>query len=122
MTATPASIAAYGLLGSSCCEDCGRPKLSRLFVLGVTGCAECDEVITRHRCTSRPSSDEVFPGTRWKCPVCASVWVAREREEPCGECQQPVVTRCWEVLEDRRTEGPRQEPAAFTPMRQLPGP
>lgn len=116
---TPPGVVSYGLLDNTHCQDCGRPKLARLFALGLTGCEQCDEVITRHRCSGRPSSDSVFPGTRWKCPVCASAWVAREREEPCGHCGQPVVSKCWDIVDDRRHEGPRTEPQPFTPFRDL---
>jgi uncharacterized protein (DUF983 family) len=114
---TPKTIVSYGLLGGNECPSCGRPKLARLFALSRTGCEECDEVITRHRCAGRPASDDVFPGTRWKCPQCASVWMAREHAESCGECGQEVVRRCWDVTDDRRAEGPRVDPQLYTPFR-----
>jgi len=117
VTSTSRSGVAFGLLGDSRCPSCDRPKLARLFALSRTGCEQCDEVITRHRCSRRPSSDDVFPGTRWRCPECGSVWVAREQAEPCGECHQEVVRRCWQVTDDRRAEGPRADPQPFTPFR-----
>ena len=82
---TEDGIIAYGLADGFFCEDCGRPKLNRLLMIGsVTGCPKCDEVTTRHRCTKRPV---MLPlGESWECPDCGSTWTVTEQEVTCGEC------------------------------------
>lgn len=106
MTFDPADLFA----GHSCAE-CGRHKATRLLYLGsppaswtrgpntapqqsLTGCQTCDEVITRHRCTGRPSLESMADGQAWTCE-CGTTWTA---------IAEPVVTieRRW--LTDRDDE------------------
>jgi hypothetical protein len=108
-------ILMYDLAGSWC-EECGRPKMQRLFG-GLTGCATCDEVVTRHRCTKRPDLD---PGQSWECPDCGTGWTAREEEATCGECGQGIGTMrtTWDsVAGDRIDSAPRYKPQPWTPLR-----
>jgi hypothetical protein len=102
------------------CGECGRPKLGRVFATALTGCGECDEVLTRHRCTKRPDITAVGGGDRWVCPDCASVWVTETVTEPCegcgGDCGHLVRLRCWDVAEDRRAQGPRRAPTPQSPF------
>jgi hypothetical protein len=110
-------ILMYDLAGNWC-EECGQPKLNRLYS-GLTGCATCNEAITRHRCTKRPDLD---PGQSWECPDCGSLWTAREEEETCGECGQGigVMRKAWDsVAGDRIDTAPRHKPEPWTPFRNL---
>ncbi len=119
---TENGIVPYGLAGRFCCEECGQAKSFRLWPGMLTGCKTCDEVITRHRCTSRPDISEVADGQSWECRECGSTWTPRAREEDCpdccGECGHQVTVRHWEVVEgDRIGSAPRYRPEPFTPFR-----
>ncbi len=117
---TEHGVLLYDLAGNWCGE-CGRPKLSRLLGYGLTGCPECDEVITRHRC-HLPSA-AAAAGTQFTCRECRSAWVLVTSTEPCGdccaECGHKVTVRQWEITGDRRVTGPRREPCGYSPMRNL---
>ena len=111
-------IIGYDLTGNWC-EKCGRAKSFRLWPGGLTGCATCDEVVTRHRCTKRPDLDV---GQSWTCPDCDSVWTAREEEETCGECGQGIgrMRKTWDsVPGDRIDSAPRYKPEPWTPFRNI---
>ena len=106
-------IIAYDLAGNWC-EECGRAKSFRMWPGTLTGCATCDEVVTRHRCPGRP---DLNVGESWECPECGTTWTAGEKEETCGECGQGVGTmrKTWaSVLGDRLDSAPRYEPQPFT--------
>ena len=123
---TGPGIIPYDLAGNWC-EECGQAKSYRLWPGVLTGCAACDEVVTRHRCTDsgRPELDNLGPGASWACPDCGTVWSVVEREETCGECGQDIGTmrREWDsVPGDRIDTAPRHDPQPYTPLRnRLPG-
>ena len=103
--------------GQKFCEECGFAKSLRLFPGMLTGCATCDEVVTRHHCTGRP---DVTLGASWTCPGCGTVWTAREEEETCESCGQGIGTmrRAWDTIPgDRLDTAPRYVPQPFTPFR-----
>jgi uncharacterized protein (DUF983 family) len=116
----------YGLAGNFC-EECGQAKSHRMWPGTLTGCATCDEVVTRHRCTGsgRPDLDTLAIGASWECPDCGTLWTATEKEEACGECGQGIGTmrRAWDTVPgDRIDTAPRYEPQPYTPFRnRLPG-
>ena len=111
------SLMPYGL-SASFCEECGRAKSFRLWPGVLTGCGTCDEVITRHRCTSRPDRDSLALGEVWECPDCGTAWTATEDAVACGECGQDVWRKTWTYAEgDRIATAPRHDPQPFTPFR-----
>ena len=101
---TSAGILAYDLAGNWC-GSCGMAKWNRMLMAGCkTGCAECDAVTTRHRCTGRPDIEDV--DGQWTCRDCGSIWRPITVTEPCGDC----CAACGHVVEVRRlevTEGDR---------------
>ena len=112
---------AYGLAGNWC-EECGRAKSYRLWPGTLTGCKTCDEVVTRHRCTSRPDISEMAGGQSWECRDCGTTWTAGSEEEPCpdccGDCGHVVTVRRWSFTKgDRIDAAPRYEPKPWTPFR-----
>jgi hypothetical protein len=110
-------IIPYGLADGHLCEECGRPKSFRLWPGTVSGCKTCDEVVTRHRCISRP---DLATGESWTCPDCGSIWTAAEKEDTCGECGQGLGTmhRTWETIPgDRIDSAPRYRPQPYAPFR-----
>lgn len=105
-------------LADNFCEECGRAKSLRIFPGIPNGCTICDEIVTRHRCTKRPSYLPV--GESWECPDCGTIWTAGEEEETCGECGQGIgeMIRKWDsVPGDRIDTAPRYKPQPFTPFR-----
>ena len=84
-TVTEHGIIPYDLDSGYFCEECGRAKSLRLFD-NLTGCATCDDVITTHRCTGRPSLDDLALGESWECRECGTAWSAVEEEDFCSEC------------------------------------
>ena len=112
---TENGIRMYDLAGNWC-EECGHPKMNRLFdILGT--CKTCNEAITRHRCTKRPDLDV---GQSWECPDCGTIWTAGEEKETCGECGQGtgIMRRTWDsVPGDRIDSAPRHKPEPWTPLR-----
>lgn len=124
MSSDEKGILAYGLAGNWC-EECGRPKVSRLFDV-LTGCGTCDEAITRHRCTKRPAVTDRAPGQEWDCPDCGGIWRLAEEEEwcldCCGECGHKIVSRHWVLAEegDRIDSAPKRKPSGgWTPFRNV---
>lgn len=108
------------------CEECRRPKLSRLLYdgLGVQDCATCMEVVTRHRCAELPNYYDLAVGEVWECRDCGSKWTVREIEEwcpdCCGDCGHKVTRRDWAYEEGPRMDtAPRYEPKVFTPLRNV---
>ena len=114
---TENGILMYDLAGNWC-EECGRAKSLRLFPGALTGCKTCDEVVTRHRCTSRPDLGTLDIGASWECPDCGTAWSAVEREDTCGECGRSGMEKAWShVPGDRLASAPRHRPQPFTPFR-----
>ena len=113
-------VLAYGL-SANWCEECGRAKAEPASLTRPpSGCATCDEVITRHHCTGRPSLDELNLGESWTCPDCDSVWTCTEVEDVCGECGQSGMVRGWETVPGARIDtAPRYEPYVPVPMRNI---
>lgn len=112
-------IALYDLAPPQC-PECHRFTSNRLLMSAPSGCATCDEVITRHRCTGRPARESLETGDAWECPDCGSTWTAIEVAENCGECGQEVWRKTWETVEgDRMATAPRHNPVVFTPFRNL---
>jgi len=118
-------FAAYDLAAGMFCEECGRPKIIRLYAISLTGCPACDEVITRHRCTTRPDLDDAELGVPWECPDCGTIWTATMKQATCHDCGQDKAERDWDIIPgDRVTTAPRRAPALmWQPMRnRLPRP
>jgi hypothetical protein len=115
-------IIPYGLAGNWC-EECGRAKSFRLFPGVLTGCATCDRVITRHRCTDLPAVTDRAPGQDWECRECDSIWRLVKEEEACPdccrECGHTMTRRRWELEKEggRIDVAPRHEPQPFAPFR-----
>jgi uncharacterized protein (DUF983 family) len=110
-------IRMYDLAGNWC-EECGRAKSFRLWPGGLTGCKTCDEVVTRHRCTGRPSLASLVLGESWTCPDCGTIWTAVEVEDTCGECGRSGMEPGWSYVPgDRIDTAPRHKPEPFTPFR-----
>lgn len=110
----------YDLAGNWC-EECGRPKMNRLFGM-LTGCKACDDVVTAHRCTKRPDeAGDREIGTEWECPDCGTVWVVAEQLDACPECGRGDMVKAWEVLKtgDRLSTAPRRKPQPWTPFRNM---
>ena len=111
-------------LADNFCEECGCPKLDRLFYQN-RDCTTCWDVITQHRCTSVPSYYDLAVGETWTCPACDSRWTVREIEEPCPDCcaccGHMVTRRDWEYEKGARVAtAPRQDPPPlFTPFRNV---
>ena len=102
------------------CEECGRPKSFRMWPGTLTGCTTCDEVVTRHRCTTRPDLDSLDIGASWTCPDCGSIWTCAEVEDWCGECGRSGMVKGWDTVPgDRIATAPRHDPQPFTPFRNL---
>ena len=120
---TDAGITPYAGLAGNWCEECGQAKSYRLWPGMLTGCATCDEVITRHRCAGRPDLGALDVGASWECPDCGTVWSVAEREDTCGECGRSGMVKAWShVPGDRIDSAPRYQPQPFTPFRdKLPG-
>lgn len=111
----------YDLAGNWC-EECGRAKSFRLWPGTLTGCKTCDDMITAHRCTSRPALDALAAGESWTCPDCDSAWTVIEGEEDCpdccGECGHRVTRRWWQIVTGARyATAPRYKPEPFAPFR-----
>ena len=111
-------------LAGNWCGECGRPKAFRLHDM-LTGCGECDEVVTRHRCTGRPDITQLADGQAWECPDCGSRWTPRSREEACadccGDCGHTVTVRKWDYEEGPRlADAPRHVPLPYQPIRYAP--
>ena len=98
---TENGIIPYDLAGNWC-EECGRAKGFRLFPGILTGCKTCDEVITRHRCTSRPDLDDLALGESWTCPGCGTAWTCAEKEDWCSECGRSGMIKGWDTVPGRR--------------------
>ena len=121
-TVTDHGIISYDLGAGNWCEECGRAKSFRLWPGTRTGCAACDEVVTRHRCTSRPDLDALALGESWDCRECGSTWTAVEKEDWCGECGRSGMVKGWDsVPGDRLDSAPRYEPQPWTPFRNVLG-
>jgi hypothetical protein len=105
-------------LAGNFCEECGRAKSWRLFPGFLTGCAACDEVVTRHRCTGRPDLESLTLGESWECPECGTSWTATEKEDQCSECGRSGMVKGWDTVPgDRIGTTPRREPQPFAPFR-----
>ena len=111
----------YGLAEGFFCEECGRPKGNRWLIGVPSGCATCDEVITRHRCTGRPSVDERADGDIWQCPDCDSAWLVVVEEDTCGECGRNGMVKTWTLAVSgaRLDSAPRYQPYVPVPFRNL---
>ena len=111
-------IIAYDLAAAYFCEGCGRLKTDRMLLRVPSGCATCDEVITRHRCTGRPPIESLAAGASWECPGCGSVWTADPAA--CTACGTPGMERNWSVvMGDRMDTAPRHEPYVPVAMRNI---
>jgi ribosomal protein L37AE/L43A len=111
----------YDLASDYFCEECRRPKGNR-WLLGVpSGCATCDEVISRHRCTGRPSIDERADGDIWQCPDCDSAWLVVMEKDTCGDCGRDGMEKTWTVAVPgaRLDSAPRYQPYVPVPFRNL---
>ena len=122
---TGAGIIPYGLAGNWC-EECGQAKSYRMWPGLLTGCATCDEVVTRHRCTGRPELDSLDVGASWTCPDCDTIWAIAEEAVWCPECgcRECRTEKRWTVAVpgDRIGTAPRHDPQPYTPFRnRLPG-
>lgn len=111
-------IIPYGLAGNWCSE-CGQAKMNRLLEY-PTSCTECTEVITRHRCTKKPSG--LAPGQSWQCPDCDSTWKLDEETvacpDCCGDCDHVIIQRRWDHVPGARiTTAPKHEPRPYAPFR-----
>lgn len=113
-------------LASHFCEECGRPKLNRLFFGEMTcgDCATCMEVITRHRCTNRPHIESLANGESWECPDCGSIWTRIEHYTycvcDCGGAGHRVPDPYWDSTEGPRMDtAPRYHTPAYTPLRNI---
>lgn len=107
-------------LAPPACPECGRPLGSRWLMTAPSGCAACDEAITRHRCTALPARESLEPGESWECPDCGSRWTAIEVADSCCECGQEVRRKTWAWVEGERiAAAPRYEPVAFTLFRDI---
>lgn len=105
-------------LADNFCSECGRSKGLRLF-MNLTGCSECDGIITRHRCTRRPVLES---GESWECPDCGSTWTAREEQDSCpdccGDCGHVITAMHWDYTPgDRIATAPKHVPQPYTPFR-----
>lgn len=86
----------------------------------LTGCATCDEVITRHRCTARPPLDSLAPGESWACPECWGTWTVTEEERACPECGHSRMVKTWAYAAGGRIDSaPRHQPYALVPLRNI---
>ncbi len=102
------------------CPECKCPLGSRWLMTAPSGCAACDEAITRHRCLTRPRRGDLETGQSWTCGDCLSVWTATEEEEPCGECGQPRMVKTWAYEKgSQAAAAPRYSPAVFAPLRNM---
>jgi hypothetical protein len=111
----------YDLADGYFCEECRRPKGNR-WLLGVpSGCATCDEVISRHRCTGRPPVGERADGNIWECPDCGSAWLVVMAEDTCGHCGRSGMEKEWTLAIPgaRLDSAPRYQPHVPVPMRNL---
>jgi len=110
-------------LAANWCEECGQAKSFRMWPGTLTGCATCDEVVTRHRCAGRPDLDSLDVGASWECPDCGTLWSAVETEDACGECGRSGMVKAWSrVPGDRIGSAPRYQPQPFAPFRdKMPG-
>ncbi len=118
--ALPMQVAAYDLTGYHCTE-CGTALGNRWLMTGDSGCATCDEAVTRHRCLSRPRLESLAVGESWRCRECWSVWTVTEEEDACGACGRsgPEKTRAY-AAGARVDDAPRYKPVVFTPFRFTP--
>lgn len=113
-------IVLYDLADTFCCSECGRPLGNRWLMTAPSGCSTCDEVITRHRCLTRPPRGKLETGQSWTCGDCLSVWTAAEEQQPCGECGQPRTVQTWAYEEGSQVAtAPRYNPVVFTPFRNM---
>jgi len=117
---TGPGIIPYDLAGNWC-EECGQAKSYRLWPGVLTGCATCDEVVTRHRCTGRPELDSLDVGASWTCPDCGTAWIITEEGIWCPECgcHECRTEKRWTVSVpgDRIGTAPRHEPQPYAPLR-----
>ena len=108
-------------LADNFCEECGRAKSLRLWPGTLTGCATCDDIVTRHRCMGRPDLDDLALGVSWTCPDCGTVWTVTEEAAFCSECgcSECRTEKRWTVSVpgDRLGTAPRYRPQPFTPFR-----
>lgn len=114
-------IVPYDLAAGYFCEECGRAVGNRIL-LGKDGggCQTCADTVTRHRCTARPSLDDLDVGGSWECPDCGSTWTVTEEQDMCGECGRSGLIRAWSVVVgDCMDTAPKHEPYVVTPMRNL---
>ena len=117
MSENSAGIVLYDLAPLAC-PECSRPLGNRVLMTAPSGCGTCDEAITRHRCTARPSREALGTGESWECPDCGSMWTAIETASNCGECGQEVWEKTWDAVPgDRIATAPRYKPVVFTPFR-----
>ena len=117
---TGPGIIPYDLAGNWC-EECGQAKSYRMWPGVLTGCATCDEVVTRHRCTGRPELDSLDVGASWTCPDCGTAWIVTEEGIWCPECgcHECRTEKRWTVSVpgDRIGTAPRSKPEPWTPLR-----
>lgn len=108
-------------LAGNWCGECGRAKSYRLWPGVLTGCATCDEVITRHRCTARPDVDGMAAGASWTCADCGTAWAVTEEAVTCPECgcHECRTEKRWTVSVpgDRIDTAPRYTPAPHSALR-----
>jgi hypothetical protein len=109
----------YDLAGGWFCGDCGRPIGNRWLMTAPSGCATCDETITRHRCTGRPSLGDHTVDDTWECPDCRTIWLVGEELDTCRECGRSGTVPAWTVAVhgDRIDSAPRYNPVVYTPLR-----
>lgn len=117
---TGPGIIPYDLAGNWC-EECGQAKSYRMWPGLLTGCATCDEVVTRHRCTGRPELDSLDVGASWTCPDCDTIWAIAEEAVWCPECgcRECRTEKRWTVSVpgDRIGTAPRHKPQPYAPLR-----
>ena len=117
---TETGIIPYDLIGNWC-KECGQAKSYRMWPGVLTGCATCDEVVTRHRCTGRPELDSLDVGASWTCPDCDTIWAIAEEAVWCPECgcRECRTEKRWTVSVpgDRIGTAPRHKPQPYAPLR-----
>jgi len=102
------------------CPECGTPLGNRWLMTGDSGCATCDEAVTRHRCLSRPRLGSLAVGESWTCRECWSVWTVTEEDGTCGHCGRSGPEKTWAYAAGARVdEAPRYKPVVFTPFRNV---
>lgn len=109
-------------LSAHLCEECGQPKIRRLWEF-LTGCTTCDAAVTRHRCVTRPALEFLAVGESWTCRECWSVWTVTEEMGTCGECGRSGPEKAWSYKRGGNVDNaPRHNPYTYVPLRnRLPG-